>query len=54
MAIVALAILTLVEFLVSAGDLAGAFVVLTVLAIAKAAIILAAFMHLRNIFGVEG
>lgn len=52
-AIVALAVLTLVEYLISAGDIAGSFLWLTVIAVAKAAIILRSFMHLANVFGGE-
>ncbi len=44
-----LAVLTLLEYFVSVGEITGSFVLLTVIAIAKAAIILVSFMHIRNI-----
>ncbi len=51
MAVVVLAILTLLEYLVSAGEVTGSFLLLTLIAVAKGAIILVAFMHIKNIFG---
>lgn len=52
-AAVVLAMLTLVEYLVSAGDISGSFLLLTVLAVAKGAIILVSFMHITNVFGAN-
>ncbi len=52
-AIVVLSVLTVIEYFVSAEAVAGAFFWLLIISIAKAAIILVAFMHLRNIFGNE-
>lgn len=49
-AVAVLAALTFIEYLVSAGDIAGSFVWLTVIAVAKGAIIVVSFMHLKNVF----
>ena len=49
MAIVSLAVLTLIEYLVSTGDVPAARLLIAVIAVAKAAIILVAFMHVRNV-----
>ena len=51
--IIALAVLTLVEYIVSVADTPGVFVWLTVIAVAKAAFIVVAFMHVMNIFREE-
>jgi cytochrome c oxidase subunit IV len=51
MAAIVLGILTLVEYLVSAGDITGSLLLLTVIAVAKGAIILVSFMHIANVFG---
>ncbi len=53
-AIVSLAVLTAVEFVVSSADISGSLAMLTVIALVKAAVILSAFMHLRNVLREEG
>jgi hypothetical protein len=49
-AVIALAALTGLEYVVSAGSVPGSFAWLTIIALAKGAIILMSFMHLKNIF----
>ncbi len=49
--IIVLAVLTLVEYVVSAADMPGSLILLLVIAVAKAYAIVMAFMHLRNILG---
>jgi len=49
-AVIVLAALTGLEYVVSAGSVPWSFAWLTVIALAKGAIILISFMHLKNIF----
>ncbi len=51
--IVLLAVMTVVEYFISTADIAGSFVMLTIIALVKAVLIIVWFMHVRNIFGKE-
>jgi len=51
MALVMLAALTVLEYIVSAAEMPGAFVALLIIAIGKGAIILRTFMQIGNVFG---
>ena len=51
--VVALAVLTVVEYLVSAADVPALLLWLLLFAVGKAAVIVYAFMHLPEVFGEE-
>jgi cytochrome c oxidase subunit IV len=51
--VVALAVLTAVEYLVSAADVPALLLWLLLFAVGKAAVIVYAFMHLPEVFGEE-
>ncbi len=53
MALLMLAALTVLEYIVSAAEMPGAFVALLIIAIGKGAIILRTFMQIGNVFGGE-
>ncbi len=48
-ALLALAVLTGVEYVIGGRDITGAFAMLTLIAVVKAAVIVIAFMHLANV-----
>jgi heme/copper-type cytochrome/quinol oxidase subunit 4 len=48
--IIGLAVLTTVEFIISAADVAASFVLLTIIAFAKAALIVHYFMHMHQLW----
>jgi|AP95_1055475.scaffolds.fasta_scaffold317637_2 cytochrome c oxidase subunit IV len=52
-AIIALAALTAVEYLVSIAGVPAAFLWLTIIAVVKAGVIVMTFMHLMSVFGGE-
>ena len=52
-AIIALAALTAVEYLVSIAGVPAAFLWLTIIAVVKAGVIVMTFMHLKSVFGGE-
>jgi cytochrome c oxidase subunit IV len=52
-AVTALAIFTLVEYLISTADVTGKFYWLAIIAIVKAVIIVISFMHIKNLFEEE-
>ena len=53
-AIIALAALTAVEYLVSIAGVPAAFLWLTIIAVGKAGVIVMTFMQLMSVFGGEG
>lgn len=48
--VIGLAVLTVLEFIVSAADVAASFLLLTVIAITKAALIMHYFMHMHQLW----